>query len=191
MLSELVLRTRCYRRFKQTDVISKETLTELVNIARVSASATNSQPLKYIISSDLRTNAMIFEQLGWAGYLHEWKGPAEGERPAAYIIILDDTRIRPDARYDAGIALQNIRLAAMEKGIGSCVIGSVNREVLREELDVPLELEIMLVLAMGIPAEEIVLEETGEEHGIRYWRDENGCHHVPKRELQEVLFKAY
>ena len=79
----------------------------------------------------------------------------------------------------------------MEKGIGSCVIGSVNREVLREELDVPPELEIMLVLAMGIPAEEIVLEETGEEHDIRYWHDENGCHHVPKRELEKVLFKAY
>lgn len=191
MLSELVLRTRCYRRFKQTDVISKETLTELVNIARVSASATNSQPLKYIISSTLKTNEIIFEQLGWAGYLHEWKGPSEGERPAAYIIVLNDTRIRPDAKYDAGIALQNIRLAAMEKGIGSCVIGSINKEVLREELNIPPKIEIMLVLAMGIPAEEIILEKTGKEHDIRYWRDENGCHHVPKRELDEVLLKVY
>ncbi|WP_198003746.1 nitroreductase family protein [Methanococcoides burtonii] len=132
MLSELVIKTRCYRS-KQNETISKDTLTELVNIARISASATNSQPLKYTISSNLRINAIIFEQLEWAGYLREWEGPSEGERPASYIIMLDDTRIKNDARYDAGIALQNIRLAAMEKGIGSCVIGSVNREVLREE----------------------------------------------------------
>ncbi|WP_198003745.1 hypothetical protein [Methanococcoides burtonii] len=49
----------------------------------------------------------------------------------------------------------------------------------------------MLVLAMGIPAEEIVLEETGKEKDIRYWRDENGRHHVPKRGLDEIIVELY
>ncbi|NPE28379.1 hypothetical protein HNV12_10490 [Methanococcoides sp. SA1] len=103
--------------------------------------------------------------------------------------MLDEYKDK-NARYDVGIALQNIRLETMEKGIGSCVIGSVNRSVLRKELNAPTELDIMLVLPMGIPAEEIVLEETVEED-IRYWRDENGRHHVPKRGLDEIIVELY
>lgn len=191
MINELVLKTRCFRRFKQKEHISNETLASLVDIARVSASATNAQPLKYIISSNSRTNEMIFYQLAWAGYLKDWGGPADGERPAAYIIILNDKLIKNDAKYDAGIALQNIRLAAMECGIGSCIIGSINKEVLKKELEISPDLEIMLVLAMGFPAEEVIIEKISNNTDIRYWHDENELHHVPKRSIDDVIYKAY
>ena len=187
MIKDLIKRTRSYRRFNQNYRIELDTLREMVDVARLSAAAGNLQPLKYILSNEPVKNSRIFQHLAWAGYLRDWRGPLEGERPSAYIIVLGDKRICNSFGCDHGIACQNIMLAAVEKGLGGCMIGSVNRERLRTELDIPDYLEILLVLALGKPNETVVLEELGPEGDIKYWRDSDGVHHVPKRKLEDII----
>ena len=187
MIKELVVKNRSYRRFYEDVSIPLETLRELVDLARLSASAANMQPLKYALSCDRKKNALIFEHLAWAGYLKDWPGPFEGERPSAYIIMLGDTEISKNIVCDHGIAAQNIMLGAVEKGLGGCMIASIQREKLREVLNIPVRYDILLVLALGKPKETVVIEKMGPEGNVKYWRDKEGLHHVPKRSLEEVI----
>jgi nitroreductase len=172
MLKELITKNRTCRRFYQDVSISQDTLRDLVDLARLSASGNNVQPLKYILSWEPEKNATIFPHVGWAGRLSDWDGPAEGERPAAYIIILLDKEIAESAGVDHGIAAQSIMLGATERGFGGCMMGSVKRKPLREALDIPERYDILLVREDGDPA---------------YWRDEDGVHHVPKRALDDII----
>jgi nitroreductase len=187
-LSELVKQNRTYRRFHQEVSIEYQTLRELVDLARNSASGANQQPLKYTLACDPRKNALIFPQLGWAAYLKDWPGPVEGERPSAYIIILGDKRIKESFGIDHGIAAQSILLGATERGLGGCIIASIRKEKLRQALSIPEHFEILLVLALGKPKESVVIESVGPDGNIRYWRDEQGVHHVPKRSLDDIIF---
>lgn len=187
MIKDLVVKTRSYRRFDQDFEVELETLKELIDLARLSGSAANLQPLKYVLSCEPEKNAKIFPTLAWAGYLRDWKGPEEGERPSAYIIILGDTKIKGTFSCDYGIASQSILLGATEKSLGGCMIGSIQRTKLRELLDIPEQYEILLVLALGKPAEKVVLETVGDDGKIEYWRDNEDVHHVPKRPLDELI----
>ena len=189
MLKNLILKNRSYRRFFQSEKITASMLREWVDLARNSASARNSQSLKYILSSDENLNAMIFDQLSWAGYLTGWDGPVEGERPSAYIVMLHDTAITANYFCDDGIATQSILLGAVEAGYGGCIIHSVNRKKLREILNLSEQFEIVQVLALGKPKEDVVLDQI-REGDVKYWRDENQVHHVPKRTLEEVILKV-
>ena len=112
MIEELVMKNRSYRRFYENKSIDNETLKELINLARLSPSAGNLQPLKYILSNTPEKNSLIFPCLAWAGYLKEWPGPQEGERPAAYVVILGDTDITKKFGCGHGIAAQSILLGA-------------------------------------------------------------------------------
>ena len=187
MMRDLIIQNRTCRRFYQEVAIELETLRELVDLARLSASASNRQPLKYILSCDPQKNALIFPCLSWAGQLKDWPGPPEGERPSAYIIILGDTEISRSFWCDHGIAAQNILLGAAEKGLGGCIIGSVDRDGLRQSLEIPPRYEILLVLALGKPRETVVIETVGPDGDIKYWRDSDGVHHVPKRRLDDII----
>jgi nitroreductase len=187
MIRDLIIKNRSYRRFVQEAVIDRHTLEELVDLARLSASGANLQPLKYILSCDPQKNALIFPHLAWAGYLKDWLGPSEGEKPSAYIIILADTQIRQSVGCDHGIAAQSILLGATEKGLGGCIIGSVQRDGLRKALDIPSRYEILLVLALGKPREKVVIETVAPPGDIKYWRDAEDVHHVPKRPLDDII----
>jgi nitroreductase len=187
MLKDLVFQNRSYRRFDETATISRETLKELVDLARLTASAANRQPLKYLLSWEPQKNALIFSHLAWAGYLKDWPGPAEGERPTAYIVMLIDTGISPAAEYDLGIAGQTILLGATEKGLGGCMIASIKKEVLKKALGIAEQYEIALVIALGKPIEKVLIEAVKTGGDIRYWRDPQGGHHVPKRSLEEII----
>ena len=187
MLKDLILHNRSYRRFHQEIPVSLESLKEMVDLARLSASAANRQPLKYILSCEPETNARIFPYLAWAGYLKDWGGPKEGEKPSAYIIVLGDTTITQAFGCDHGIAAQSILLGAVEKGLGGCMIGSIRKVELSQELNIPDQYEILLVIALGKPKEEVVIEPVGENGNIKYWRDEQGTHHVPKRSMEEII----
>jgi nitroreductase len=171
--------------------IELETLRELVDLARLSASAGNQQPLKYILSCDPQKNALIFSHLAWAAYLKDWPGPAEGERPSAYIILLGDKEISQSFGCNHGIAAQSILLGAAEKGLGGCMIASIKRQELAEALNIPPRHEILLVLALGKPQETVMLETVGPDGDIKYWRDSEGRHHVPKRTLDEIIVAQY
>lgn len=186
---DLVLKTRSYRRFDESHTIGRGTLERFVGLARCTASAANRQPLKYILSADSETNARIFPCLAWAAYLKDWAGPASGERPSAYIVILVDERISKNIWCDDGIAAQTILLGAVEMGLGGCMIGAIQKDKLRDVLDIPGRFRIQLVLALGKPAEKVVLEDLEPGGDIQYWRDENDIHHVPKRKLEELILK--
>ena len=187
MIKETVTRNRSFRRFHQEVTVERETLKELVELARLSASAANLQPLKYILSNEPERNAQIFSCLRWAGYIKDWRGPAEGERPSAYIIIMGDHRISKGFLCDHGVAAQSIMLGAVEKGLGGCIIAAVQRTKLGKLLKIPEHFEILLVLALGKPAEKVVLETVGPDGDIKYWRDEDSVHHVPKRKLDDII----
>lgn len=186
MLRELIVTNRSYRRFCEETPVDEAILRELVDLARLSASAGNIQPLKYILSCNLEQNALIFPHLAWAGYLPDWPGPAEGERPAAYIIILLDTQIDGHVDCDHGIAAQSILLGAVERGLGGCMIGSIKRAALREALAIPERYELLLAIALGKPKESVVLDEVSNDR-IEYWRDDQDRHHVPKRSLDDLV----
>lgn len=189
MLRTLILKNRSYRRFDQSKVVDKVLLRDLVDLARISPSAANLQPLKYILTNDAEVNKKIFPTLSWAGYLRNWSGPDEGERPAAYITVLGDTAIKKTINCDHGIAIQSVLLGAVEKDLGGCVIASINRDELREVLSIPERFEILLVIALGVPKEEVKLELVGRDGSIEYWRDKNEIHHVPKRTLDEIILE--
>ena len=190
MLYELVCKTRSYRRFQQDKRVEMETLRSLVELARISGSARNVQPLKYILVNKPEVNARIFQHLGWAGYLKEWPGPEEGERPSAYIVCLLDTSLSNEADCDLGIATQNILLGAAERGLGGCRIASLSPK-LKDVLAVGDRFRILLVIAMGVPAEKVLLDEREPEGDIKYWRDADQVHHVPKRTLAEIIANEF
>ncbi len=185
-LRQLIEKTRTYRRFDEKHEITRETLVSLVDLARLSASGANRQPLKYVLATDPAMRAEVYSCLAWAGYLTTWEGPDHGERPTAYIVILGDKEISDSFGVDHGIAAQSIMLGASEAGLGGCIIASVKKEKLRVVLDISRDLEILLVLALGKPVEKVVLE-TIVNNDVKYWRDEKNVHHVPKRTLDEII----
>ncbi|MBW1772039.1 MAG: nitroreductase family protein [Deltaproteobacteria bacterium] len=191
MVKDLIYKNRSYRRFHQDAAIGMETLRELVDLARHSASGANRQPLKYILSCDAQTNAQIFETLAWAGYLKDWSGPEEGERPGAYIVILGDKDVATQFFVDHGIACQTMLIGAVDKGLGGCIIQSINRERLSKALDIPDHFDILLVLALGKPKEVVQVDYIDTDGDIKYWRDAAGVHHVPKRKLEDIIVTQY
>jgi len=190
MIEELIRQNRSCRRFHEDYGVDMEILKDLVNLARLSASAANLQPLKYILSCNAEKNERIFAYLAWAAYLKDWPGPKAGERPSAYIIIVGDTRITRDFGCDHGIASQSILLGAREKGLAGCMIGAINRKGLRKFLNIEDRFKILLVLAIGKPKEEIMIETVDDDSKIKYWRDNDGIHHVPKRKMGDIILSA-
>lgn len=185
MIGELITKNRSYRRFDTSVPITEDQLKSWIDLARNSASGRNMQPLKYAIVTKPEVCAKVFPYLGWAGYLNDWKGPAENERPVAYIAVIKDRSISENHYCDDGIAIQSILLGAVEDGFGGCIIGSVNKGKVAKILQLPETLEILWLIALGKPSEEVVLEtSTGD---IKYWRDDKDVHHVPKRPLDEII----
>ena len=186
-LEKLVRQCRSYRRFNQSVAVEMKTLRRLVDLARHTASAMNQQPLRFYLSTDPATNERIFTRLAWAGYLEDWPGPDEGQRPPAYIVVAADRQSGRWTDCDLGIACQSILLGAVERGLGGCIVASVNRDELAALLGIPESLDILVVVAIGEPAEAVVIDPLGEDGSVRYWRDERGTHHVPKRSLEQVI----
>lgn len=186
-LKELVQKSRSYRRFDSSVAVSGNTLRDLIELARYVPNGSNRQSLKFWLSNTPEMNEVIFPCLKWAGALKNWDGPAKGERPAACVIVLGDTTIQPEFGFDPGVAAQTIKLGATEKGLGGCIIGSFRKKTLQKGLDIPEHLKILLVLALGKPAETVVTEPLGEDGDIRYYRDAEDVHRVPKRELTDLI----
>ena len=190
MIRQLIEKTRSVRRYRENEGIQEEELRELIDLARFGGSARNGQSLKYMIITELKLRTRIFNLLKWAGYLKDWPGPDQGERPVAYIICLLDRKLckgpEREAYFDLGIASQNLLLGAAEKGIYGCRIASFSRDI-NKILYLDVNYKVMLVVALGYPAEKVVLEKVKANGDIRYWRDKEGVHHVPKRSLDDIL----
>lgn len=187
MFRDLIRSNRSYRRFFEDIRISKETLVSLVDHARLSPSGANRQALKYYLFHTQEANDRIFPTLAWAAYLKDWHGPEKGERPAAYIVIVQDVGYKMVTDYDCGIAAQSILLGAAELGLGGCMIGNIQKEKLREAAHIPNNFEILLVIALGKPKETVIIDEMNNDGDVKYWRDEEQKHHTPKRKLEDLL----
>jgi nitroreductase len=182
---DLAVERRTIRRFKP-EPVPRELLEQLVNAARLAPSAANVQPLEFIVVDDARVKAEVFPALKWAAYIAPAGDPGPGEEPAAYVVTLVNSKLREKMfEYDVGAAMQNMILTALAEGVGACWLLSIDRDKLRATLGVPEGFRIDSVLALGYPAEEPAAEVIGES--CRYWKDEAGRLHVPKRTLEAVL----
>ncbi|MDP6380022.1 MAG: nitroreductase family protein [Phycisphaerae bacterium] len=182
---DAITKRRTIRKFKQDD-IPLETLQRLVEAARIAPASANIQPLTYIIVHSRELVDGLFPLVAWAGYIAPDGNPAEGERPVAYIIILIDSEIhKGDAARDVGAAAENLMLAAMAEGLGTCWMGAIERPKIAELLGVPEHLKIDTLISLGRPAEEPVMEEMTDS--IKYYKDSSGTLHVPKRALSDIL----
>lgn len=186
-ITELLTKNRSYRRFQEDQPLDEAMLRGLVEKTRLCPSSANRQPLKYVLACSPEERAKVFPCLAWAGALKDWPGPAEGQRPAGYIVILGDVEISNTFHVDSGIAAQSMLLSAVEQGLGGCMLGSIKRDALREALNIPDRFAIALVIALGKPAEKVVLDDAKNPADVVYWRDEQDVHHVPKRPLEELL----
>lgn len=183
MFSDLAKTARSTRRFAPEPAISADDMRTLVDLARVAPCGGNQQPLRYRIVSDPKERAAIFPAIAWAGALKDWAGPAEGERPTGYLVIAS----AGDHGTDVGIAAQTIQLAAADMGYGCCMLGAIRRPAIQQELQIPQDYTIDLLLALGKPAETIVLEDVAGDAPLKYYRDSDDVHHVPKLSLDSVL----
>lgn len=186
MLKDLVQSNRSYRRFDHSAPVSMHALEELVELARFCPSAANRQPLRFILSTAPSDNEAIFSCLKWAAYLTDWDGPAPAERPSAYILMVNTAKEWEFAKFDLGIMAQTMLLGAVEKGLGGCMIGALDREKLRAHFSLQPEMDVSLVLALGKPVEDVRIVEAPAGGSIRYYRDDAGVHYVPKRSLVEL-----
>jgi len=189
--AQLVKATRTVRRYRQSERLGLPLLRHLVDLGRLSASGGNKQPLKYVLVETPEACARLFPLVAWAGALKDWGGPAEGERPAAYVILLHDKDVSASAGVDHGIAAQTMALAARERSVGSCMMGSIQRPKIKEVFDIGERFDVLLVLALGKDAETVVLDPMPASGNTNYWRDEKSVHHVPKRALDEVIVSSH
>ncbi len=189
MIRDLILKNRTYRRFDEAVEIGKDQVAEWIDLARLSSSGANLQPMKYIIVTEKEDREKIFSHLKWAASLPDWDGPKEGERPSAYIVMLLDYGISKNPWWDHGISAQSIMLGAVENGYGGCMFGSLNKAGIKRDFAIGEEYEVMMVLALGKPVEEVVLEDI-KDGKIKYYRDENNVHHVPKRKLEDMIISG-
>lgn len=181
----MIRKRRTIRQFKAQE-ITRDILLNLVDIGRLAPSAANLQPLEFLIVDDPEIRKEVFPCLRWAAYINPAGDPGPGQEPVAYIIILADTEIREKGyEYDVGAAVENIILGAMSQGIGSCWLISINRERLKEILSIPDKYRVDSVIALGYPAESPVVEDFSGS--VKYWKDEAGTLHVPKRKLENVV----
>lgn len=181
----LILKRRTIRRFEQKS-IPRPVLEKLVDAGRLAPSAANLQPCEYIVIDEKPLLEKVFETLRWAGYITPYGNPPPGERPVAYIVvIINEEKKSAYPSHDAAAAIENMLLLALAEGLGSCWIGSVEREKLSVLLSLPSFCKIDSVLALGYPREEPAVEELVDS--VKYWKDKDGRLHVPKRKLESIL----
>lgn len=184
MVSELIKKCRSFRRFNQDKRISFEQLYDIASNARYTPSAANLQRLRFALFTEEGDCNKIFSGLRFAGYLTEWSGPADSERPCAYIVIASECELDFNLAIDLGICAEAILLSATEREMGGCIFRSFNAEGLASLL--PTGLVPHVVIALGYPSEEVVIvdSKSGE---IKYFRDSEDRHVVPKLPLDKII----
>ncbi len=186
---KVLYQRRTIRRFKK-ESIQLDVLKKLIDLARLAPASANIQSLNYIIVKDTAMRAKLFPLARWAAHLPKGeRTPKEGERPMAYIIVLSNTEIKKNAQYDIGAAVENILLGAVNAGLGGCWMGSIDRDKIRELFNIPEKFEITHLISLGFPAEESKLEPF--QGSFKYWKDENGVMHVPKKSVKDIINKIF
>lgn len=187
MISDTIKKNRSYRRFFADRAVDTDTLVGIVDEARLCPSGANMQRLRVALVNDEAGKNAIFSTLKFAGYLKDWAGPADSERPAAYIVLCSEAELGTLLAIDLGIFAQTMLLAATERGLGGCMFRSFDAarvaEVVGTEGMIP-----HLVIALGTPSERVEITSV-KDGDIKYYRDENGNHIVPKYSAEELIIK--
>lgn len=191
MIRDLVVKSRSYRVFDEIFKLEKEDLVDLIELSRFSPCGKNGQYLRFIPIYKEEILNKIYPYLAWAAYLKDWSGPKEGERPTGIILIVskEGTLTDPILACDVGIVSQTIMLGAVEKNLGGCMIRALNRKRIAEVLNLSDDYIIHIALAIGKPAQEVIIEDINEGEDIKYWMDEDKTHHVPKIVLEDLIIK--
>jgi len=185
---ELIKKNRSYRRFDNSKKISMEQLENFVEHARIAQCSANRQPLRYSLITEKEACEKLYDGLKWAGYLTDWDGPVPEERPVAYIVVAAKNDLMDFEKVDSGLAMQNMTLAAISEGVGSCMIGMFNKKIVSEVSGFDDEHTILYVIAFGYPVENVSLTDV-KDGDFKYYRDDAGNHFVPKRSMDEIIFK--
>ena len=181
-----IQRRRTIRRFREHPIV-ESALIKLVDVARLAPSAGNTQPLEYITVDSKENCQALFPMLKWARFIKPDDTPPEGKRPTAYIIVLINRDIASKGgTHDAGAAIQNIMLAALEDEIGSCWLRSIDHAGIKLLFGIPDHCEVDSVIALGKSGES-PMTEAARGDKLEYWRDERGLMHVPKRKIDQIL----
>jgi nitroreductase len=182
-----ILKRRSIRSFKQKR-IPFVILKKLINAARLAPSAANLQPCEFIVVDKKYTIKKIFPTLRWAGYIAPYGNPRYGKEPVTYIVVLINKKKKAlNAEADVAAAVENILLVAAGEGLGSCWLGAIDRDKIKSILKIPKYCEVKYVIALGYPDEKPQVERL--KGSIKYWKDKRGALHVPKRSLEEVLYR--
>jgi nitroreductase len=188
-IEEVIYKRRTIRRFKQ-EPIPIEILKKLIDFARVAPMGSNIQSIEFIIVENVETREKLFPLLKWAAFLPvKERTPEIGKHPTAYIIVLVNTKIRNNADSDVGAAVENILLGAVKFGIGSCWMGSIDKDKIRDLFQIPEYYDIKYVISLGYSDEKSVIESYN--NSFKYWKDDEKVMHVPKRALDEIIIKIY
>ncbi len=190
MIREIIEKNRSYRKFHEEVEVSQETLKELVNLARLSGCGMNMQSLRYMLVTDRADREKVYPYIKWAAFLKDWGGPKEGQRPSAFILLLKDTGKNSFVvQTDMGIACQSILLGAVDKGLGGCIIGALDKDKLREAFGISEELELQYVIAIVEPDQNIMIDEIELGQDTKYWEYKDGNHRVPKIRLEDIIIE--
>jgi nitroreductase len=190
MIRGIVEKNRSYRKFREDAEVSQETLKELVNLARLSGCGMNMQSLRYMLITVKADREKVYPYIKWAAFLKDWGGPKEGQRPSAFILLLKDTGKNSFVvQTDMGIACQSILLGAVEKGLGGCIIGALDKDKLRDAFSIREDLELQYVIAIGKPDQNVIIDEIELGQDTKYWVDKDGNHHVPKIRLEDIIIE--
>lgn len=189
MIGDLVKKSRSYRVFDESFKLDKQDLVDLIELARFSPCGKNGQYLRFIPIYKEEILKEIYPYLTWAAYLKDWSGPVEGERPTGIILVVskEGSLTDPILACDMGIVSQSIMLGAVEKNLGGCMIRALNRKKIAKVLNLSEDYIIHIALAIGKPAQEVVVEDIHDGDDVKYWMDEDKTHHVPKIVLPNLI----
>lgn len=188
-LKTLVQDARTTRRFKKDQEVTFEDLREILEVARISSSAKNMQPIKYILVTKKEDVLQLAQTAAWAAHLKDWD-QSEEERPSAFIIMLNDNMIDGFPMFDAGASFTAISLAAKSKGLSTCPMASIDKELCKKLFVIPDNLDVMIGIAVGVGSENVKLVDA-QSFDTNYYRLEDETHCVPKRTLEQIIMGEY
>ena len=183
---ELLASRRTYRRFEQK-AVPQDVVEDIIEALRLSSCGANRQAVRLVVVNRPEDVAKVQPLVKWAAYLPPEQGtPKAGELPTLYVAVVQDTSIPGDLATDTGIALANMTLAAWAKGVGSCIMGAINKPALSELLGIAAPDKLAFMVALGCPTHAARVVPMTEKTGIKYYLDENGDYCVPKRSVEEL-----
>jgi nitroreductase len=187
-ITDAIRKRRTIRRYKQ-ETVDDKLLLELIDSARFAPSASNMQQLRYIAITTPGTVEKVFSQTGWGGAVRPKRSPEWlKDAPPAFIAVLAPTESVKGFKHiyaDAGAAIQNILLKAVELGLGTCWIGSFKEDV-NSILGLGSDRTVMYLVAVGYPDESPVQEDIGSKDSTKYYLDDKDVIHVPKFKVESI-----